>query len=328
MNDLSKSRAWAVLLDIYSQRPDLQKAFPETLDGNIGKLIEWASSAGVTIDSAKEYILPYKNEIDQLVSSQSMASEMLRSLPACVNLVKRIKEELELQNRMIGELAQTSSNRPFKGVKWLHGVGIEIGAHNLPIQDISPIYIDRFSGFAGTKCIVDVISDAGVLPFRVNSLDYIASSHLVEHLPNPIITFCEWYRCLKVEGVIYMVVPDRRFTFDHGRQRTTLSHLISDFENNTTGCDSTHIDDFINNVDLSLLNPDLAVSDFPILREEHRIAYHNEVNAGKEINIHFHVFEKEDIIELLNFMTTFEKAKLTWHIVEVQEKYPPERKDG
>jgi SAM-dependent methyltransferase len=300
MKDLSKSQALIVLLDIYRERLDLQYVFPEVLDGNMGRLIEWASSAGTTIDSAREYILPHKNEIDQLVSSQEMASEMLRSLPACMN----------------------------KGAKWLQGVGIEIGAHNLPIEDISPIYIDRFSEFAGTKCVVDVISDASLLPFRENSLDYIASSHLFEHLPNPIITFCGWYRCLKAEGVIYMVVPDRRFTFDHGRKRTALSHLISDFENNTTNCDATHIDDFINNGDLSILKPDLAVSDFPKFREEHRIGYYNAVNAGREINIHFHVFEKEDILELINFMTTFKKTKLNWNIVEVQERYPSERKDG
>jgi SAM-dependent methyltransferase len=328
MDDLSKGRAGTVLLDIYRKRRDLRKTFPEVLDGNIGRLIEWASSAGMTIDSAKELLLPYKNEIDRFASNQSMASEMLRSLPACVDLVKGIKEELELQDRTVGALPQSDPDRLCKGVKWLQGRGVEIGAHNLPIEDISPIYIDRFSEFAGTKCIVDVIGDAGVLPFRENSLDYIASSHLVEHLPNPIRTFCEWYRCLKAGGIIYMVLPDRRFTFDHGRQRTPLSHFISDFENNTTGVDSTHIDDFINNVDLSILKPDLAVSDYPKLREEHGRAYHNEVYAGKEINIHFHVFEKEDVIELINFMTTSETTKLNWHILEVQEKYPPERKDG
>jgi SAM-dependent methyltransferase len=215
-----------------------------------------------------------------------------------------------------------------KGVKWLQGVGIEIGAHNLPIEDISPIYVDRFTEFAGTQCLVDVISDASVLPFREGSLNYIASSHVLEHLPNPIRTLCEWDRALKAGGVIYLVVPDRRFTFDHNRQRTSLSHLISDFEKNTTSCDATHIGDFIDNVDLAMLAPALDVSDFSQFREEHRKAYQNEVHAGREINIHFHVFEKEDIIELVHFMPTFKKTKLNWDIVEVQEQYPSERKDG
>ena len=215
-----------------------------------------------------------------------------------------------------------------RGVKWLKGVGIEIGAHNLPIEGISPIYVDRFLEFAGTKCLADVISDATGLPFRENSLDYVASSHLFEHLPNPILTLCEWYRLLKLGGIIYIVVPDRRFTFDHCRQRTRLSHLISDFENDTISCDPTHIDDFIDNVDISIIEPDLAVSEFPKFREENKIRYHKEANAGREINIHFHVFEKEDLIELVNFMTTFKRARLDCRIAEVQQRYPAKRQDG
>ena len=120
-----------------------------------------------------------------------------------------------------------------------------------------------------------------------------------------------------------MVVPDRRFTFDHGRQRTPLSHLISDFENGTSGCDSSHIDDFIDNLDLSMTVPDLVASEFSKYRDEHKLDYRDAVKAGREINIHFHVFEKEDVVELVDFMTTFKKTRLEWSIVEVQERYPP-----
>lgn len=212
--------------------------------------------------------------------------------------------------------------------KWLGGTGIEIGAHNLPIEGISPIYVDRFAEFAGVKCLADVISDAGALPFREESLDYIASSHVFEHLANPILVLREWYRHLKAGGVLYMIVPDRRFTFDHPRQRTSLSHLIADFENNTTSCDATHIDEFINNVDLSRFAPDLAVEDFEKFRQEHKMRYHNEVNGGRDINIHYHVFEKEDVMELVNFVSIYEKTRLDWHIVDVQENFPANRKDG
>lgn len=215
-----------------------------------------------------------------------------------------------------------------EGVRWLHGIGIEIGAHNIPIEGIRPIYVDRFFEFAGSKCLVGIVSDASVLPFRENSLDYVASSHLFEHLPNPILTLLEWYAVLKPGGIIYMVVPDRRFTFDHLREHTSLSHLIQDFENNTTGCDPTHIEDFIDNVDLSRMMPHIKPHDIPKVRREHKLAYQNSVKAGREINIHFHVFEKEDVIQLIEFMKKYEKTRLNWDIVEVQERYPPNRGDG
>ncbi len=185
-----------------------------------------------------------------------------------------------------------------KGVGWIHGIVIEIGAHNIPIEGIRSIYVDRFFEFAGSKCIVDTVSDASIFPFRENSLDYIASSHLFEHLPNPILALLEWYNALKLGGIIYMVVPDRRFTFDHLRERTSLSHLIHDFENNTTGCDPTHIEDFIDNVDWLRMIPHIKPHDIPKFRRERKLAYQNSVKTGREINIHFHVFEKEDVIKL------------------------------
>ncbi len=125
-----------------------------------------------------------------------------------------------------------------------------------------------------------------------------------------------------------MVVPDRRYTFDHLRKRTSLSHLVHDFENNTTSCDPTHIGDFIDNVDLSMMMPHIEAHDIPTYRKEHKLNYLNAAEAGREINIHFHVFEKQDVIELVEFMKKYEQTKLSWNIVEVQTKYPPNREDG
>jgi len=183
--------------------------------------------------------------------------------------------------------------------------------------------VDRYFEFAGTKCLVDVMARATVLPFRDNSLDYVASSHLFEHVPNPILTLLEWYRVLRRGGIIYMVIPDRRFTFDHLRKRTTLSHLVQDFESNTTACDPTHIEEFADNVDFCMAYRDITPHDIPRMRREHKQAYQSALEADGEINIHFHVFEKEDVIQLIEFMKQYEKTRLNWNIVEVQEKYPP-----
>jgi len=55
------------------------------------------------------------------------------------------------------------------GTKWLHGTGIEIGAQDKPIKNIHPIYVDRFTEFAGTKCLADVVADGMALPFQAGS---------------------------------------------------------------------------------------------------------------------------------------------------------------
>src|SRR5690349_20612939 len=97
--------------------------------------------------------------------------------------------------------------------RFLKGIGIAIGAHRHPIEGIAPIYIDRVVNFANQADVVrpEICAKADDLPFYDNSLDYVASSHVLEHLANPIAALREWYRVIKPGGHVYMVVPDRRF---------------------------------------------------------------------------------------------------------------------
>ena len=49
------------LLQIYKSRIDLQNAFPEVTEGNLKRLLEWVLTSGLTIDSSKYDLLPYKD---------------------------------------------------------------------------------------------------------------------------------------------------------------------------------------------------------------------------------------------------------------------------
>jgi len=49
--------------------------------------------------------------------------------------------------------------------------------------------------------------DAMNLP-KVGELDYIFSSHCLEHLPNWVETLDYWYDCLKPEGCLFLYLPD------------------------------------------------------------------------------------------------------------------------
>jgi SAM-dependent methyltransferase len=57
-------------------------------------------------------------------------------------------------------------------------------------------------------------------------LDYVLSSHNLEHLPDPIrfLQGCE--RILKPDGVVSLAIPDRRFCFDYFRPVTTLADWL------------------------------------------------------------------------------------------------------
>ena len=115
--------------------------------------------------------------------------------------------------------------------RWLklNGIGVEIGAFETPSPLIKPFYVDRFAEFAGKKCLADYWGDACHVPFRNNSLDYVVTSHVLEHVANPVAALLEWHRVLKNNGLIYMVVPDRRYTFDHQREITSPEHMWAEY---------------------------------------------------------------------------------------------------
>lgn len=208
----------------------------------------------------------------------------------------------------------------------LKGQGIEIGAYNEPVSGISPIYVDRFSEFAGKECLVDVISDAACLPFRPATLDYIVSSHLIEHVPNPIKAVIEWFSILKKGGILYMVVPDARYTFDCRRRRTSIEHLMDDYINGCTECDPTHIDEFTENADISRMNLGLTHDEMERLRVGCNLLYHDLIAQGMGINIHFHVFEPGNFMAMMDLVAS--KYGHPWKLLELKERFPPERGDG
>jgi SAM-dependent methyltransferase len=75
-------------------------------------------------------------------------------------------------------------------------------------------------------------------------VDYLLSSHCLEHCPNTIKVLREWIRVLRSNGYLFLVLPHGERTFDRGRELTTLSHHIEDFDRNVSFEDMTHWPEF------------------------------------------------------------------------------------
>jgi SAM-dependent methyltransferase len=206
--------------------------------------------------------------------------------------------------------------------------GVEIGAFKTPIPGLRPFYVDRFKEFANERCLADYWGDAAVLPFRDHSLDYVASSHVLEHTANPVAALFEWARVTRHGGILYMVVPDRRHTFDHRRALTPPEHMMEDFARGTSVSDGTHISDYLDNLDWARWNPSATAAESAAKREELRRAYTAAVSAGQEINIHFHVFESSNLIELIQRMNACPRRTATLEIVDVAEGFPTSCPNG
>ncbi len=200
--------------------------------------------------------------------------------------------------------------------------GVEIGAFKTPIPGIRPFYVDRFKEFANERCLADYWGDAAALPFHDHSLDYVANSHVLEHTPNPVAALFEWARVTRHGGMLYMVVPDRRYTFDHTRELTPPVHMMEDFAAGTGVNDGTHISDYLDRLDWGRWNPGGTPDQNIAKREELRCAYTTAVAAGQEINIHFHVFEPSNLVELIRLMNAWPKRTATLEIVDVAERFP------
>ena len=63
---------------------------------------------------------------------------------------------------------------------------------------------------------------------NAGSQDFIIANHFIEHTEDPIGTIKRFLTVLRPQGILYMAVPDKRFTFDLERPLTSLEHLLRD----------------------------------------------------------------------------------------------------
>jgi SAM-dependent methyltransferase len=204
----------------------------------------------------------------------------------------------------------------------LTGTGVEIGAFKTPLPGIEPIYVDRFAEYAGEPTLADYYGDTCDLPFYNSSVDYVATSHVIEHAANPLSALAEWFRVIRHEGLIYMVIPDRQKTFDHPRPLSEPSHILEDFRNRVTQADGTHIDDFVYGVDWQMFSPDTPPEEERRARDELASVYRRSVEAGNEINIHFHTFESHSALELIRVGNRERIWPGEIRVVRVEENFP------
>ncbi|MDR2925188.1 MAG: class I SAM-dependent methyltransferase [Azoarcus sp.] len=112
------------------------------------------------------------------------------------------------------------------------------GVRSLYPRDLDDykVYVDaqKKIGFPPTK--VDKIGDFRNIPAESESLDFIISSHVIEHEPNPIAAFLESARVLKEGGIFFCVFPKRTAEriFDIFRPLTRLEELIEAYHQDRT----------------------------------------------------------------------------------------------
>jgi SAM-dependent methyltransferase len=81
---------------------------------------------------------------------------------------------------------------------------------------------------------IDYVSAAADLGIVKEKFDFVLTCHSIEHQPNLVRHLMDVERLLEPGGCYFLVVPDKRFCFDHFMPETPLSLIIEAYINNHT----------------------------------------------------------------------------------------------
>jgi predicted SAM-dependent methyltransferase len=184
--------------------------------------------------------------------------------------------------------------------QYLKGEGIEVGALHAPLQvpdSVKVHYVDRMSvsdlrkqypELATVNLVEADIVDNGetLLSIADNSWDFVIANHMIEHCQNPIGALGNFLRVIKPGGLVYMGVPDKRYTFDIDRPLTSLDHLIRDYTEGPEWSKLAHYEEYVRLVDKT---------------PEEQVAARMQLLLDIDYSIHFHVWTSETFPEMLAY---------------------------
>ena len=75
--------------------------------------------------------------------------------------------------------------------------------------------------------------------------------------------------------------------------------MLDDYHNGTTMADPTYIEDFTYGVDWREFSPDSDPENEQKERDAYTAKFHHKLKTEGEINIHFHTFESQTSLELI-----------------------------
>lgn len=183
---------------------------------------------------------------------------------------------------------------------YLEGQGIEIGALQNPLKLPSNArvqYVDRlpvaelrqqYPELGPLPLVeVDILDDGERLSRMADeSQDFVIANHFLEHCGDPIGTLQNFLRVVRPNGILYMAVPDKRFTFDRDRPVTPLAHLFEDHHHGPERSRRQHFDEWVR-----LVNK---------IDEPARAEAAVQSLLDRDYSIHFHVWTQTEFLEFLH----------------------------
>jgi predicted SAM-dependent methyltransferase len=194
------------------------------------------------------------------------------------------------------------SQREWVAAAYLRGRGLEVGALHNPLKVphwVQVTYVDRmpvselrrqYPDLARLRFVEVAIVDDGERLDTVAdaSQDFVIANHFLEHCADPIGTVKSFLRVLRPAGVLYLAVPDKRYTFDRDRPVTSLEHLRKDHEAGPGWSRRQHFMEWARLVDK--------------VTEPAEVNRYVERLLAVDYSIHYHVWTQAEFLEFLGDM--------------------------
>jgi len=137
-----------------------------------------------------------------------------------------------------------------------------------------------------------IISDAvDISSIQNESYDFVFASHSLEHIANPIKALKEWLRIIKDGGFIILIVPEKSQCFDHNREYSKFTTLLTQYHNNVGEDDLSTLPEILNKHDLSM---DLPAGDFVSFTKR-------SLNNINNRALHHYVYDDELLHKIAEF---------------------------
>jgi SAM-dependent methyltransferase len=195
--------------------------------------------------------------------------------------------------------------RDFLALQYLRGTGIEIGALDKPTavpqgtvvkyvdtkpsEHLQDYYLTELSGHNVVR--VDLVTDAHTLEgIADGSQDFVIANQVLEHLENTLQALQSMLRVVKKGGVVFLSLPDKRYTFDVDRPATRFPHVLEDYRSGAQISRESHYREWIE-----------LVEKRPAAEVPERL---NVLMNVLKYPIHFHAWTAFELFEL------FEQARM------------------
>jgi predicted SAM-dependent methyltransferase/glycosyltransferase involved in cell wall biosynthesis len=267
----------------------------------------WVQKITFLIENEKERIYQgsqNRQNFDKNLTLEKADNNWEKGLQYFSNLPISSEKKLEIYDFELP--ASPRIDRKLLSSAFINGKGIEIGALHNPLSVTPGVEVKYLDHLGKTDLYdhypelrehdlveVDIIDNGETLKnIASNSQDFIIANHFIEHCEDPILALQNIFRVLKKTGVLYMAIPDKNFTFDVDRVKTSWEHLWMD---HVQGPARSRRDHYFEWVSLVQKRIGLITNDTTNLEIQNRI----DKLISERYSIHFHVWDSNSFREFL-----------------------------